>query len=371
MGPARRRLYAVAAALALMAPASHGAAETDAQWTPNAQNKPETCADIWRDIGLPAYAFRRPPDAMLVCHKRFVLSHNNPNRAPDWVVEHLEKAQFTGAFERPPQAFVQEPRVRPSARMADDDYPLDRYGLARGHMAPSEDFNNNEDDMKASFILSNAVPQVADRFNSSIWRQLEREVRIATTKRDSLYVITGPIHGLQGRRTRTIPASVNACGRGFALTGPQQPRACAANRSNPNLACGAAGELIPVGLYKIVYDDKKKVAYAFIMPNMEHPSHTGDDGRAYLNTFRATVATVEWATGVRFLRGIPAGVQNDVINKCASDMLWPPVPQHAPSPLGASPMPTVEEEDPAMGLPPWLRQPQPAAPPAQPAPPPQ
>ena len=317
---------ALVVALAVMLSLPRAAAETDAEWAPNEQNKPDFCSDVWQGMGLPRYAPGIHADATLVCHKRFVLSHNNGNRTPDWVGEHLRRANLTSAFDRPRQSFAEEPRVRPSARAQDRDYPEDQVGLARGHMAPSEDFNNVEDDMKASFVLSNAVPQVSDRFNSSIWRRLEDEVRKAAIKREAVFVISGPIRGLRGRRTRTIPASVNACGNGFRLKGPQQPRACVANRSNPSVACGSDGAAVPVGLYKIVYDPGRQVAYAFIMPNIEHPSHEGDTALTYLNGFRATVATVEWATGVQFLRGVPADQQNNVIRKCAGDTLWPAPP---------------------------------------------
>jgi DNA/RNA endonuclease G (NUC1) len=298
------------------------AAETDAQFREGEKNRRESCPNVWEGMGVPSYLRPATIDATLVCHDRFVLSHNNRNRSPDWVGEHLRKEELPDKFGRPSIGFSQERSVRPSARAKDDDYPVRDLHIARGHMAPSEDFNGNEDDMKETFVLSNAIPQVAERFNGSIWKRLETEVRNAAIARERVFVISGPIQGLNGRRTRVLPASANACGHAFRLKGPPQRRACKANRSNPYVPCGVQGVLVPVGAYKIIYDPGRQVAYAFILPNIEHPSKEGDEALTYLNGFRATVAAVEFATGVQFLRGIPQDQQDKVIRTCADDSLW-------------------------------------------------
>lgn len=315
------RIVTVVIALALPA-----AAETDAQFKLTDKNKKETCPALWTDIGLPQYGKSAKRDATLVCHKRFVLMHNNTARSPDWVIERLKKTELTNAFDRPEKSFEQEDSVRPSARARDEDYTKTKAKFARGHMAPSEDFNNNESDMKESFVLSNAVPQVGAKFNSAIWGQLEGEVRKAAVERGEIFVITGPVRGLGARRARSIPKSANACGSALVLDGPQQARVCDANNRNSNVACGAAGVVVPVGVFKIIYDPAAETAYAFILPNRDHPSKTGNDVQPYLDTFRVTVATVERVTGVLFLRGLPAEKRNAVSRKCATDSLWPARP---------------------------------------------
>lgn len=307
--------------LALVLPA---VAETDAHFKLTEKNKKETCPVLWRDIGLPRYtkaAAKR--DATLVCHKRFVLMHNNPARSPDWVVERLKKSELTNAFDRPEKSFEQEDSVRPSARGKNGDYTKTRTNFARGHMAPSEDFNNDEDDMKESFVYSNAVPQIDDKFNGAIWKQLEEEVRSAAQKRGEVFVITGPVRGLGTSRKRTISKKANACGNAIVLDGPKEIRVCDANNDNPSVACGTAGVVVPVGVFKIIYDPATETAYAFALPNRNHPSKKQDDVRPYLETFRVSVAALERVTNVQFLRDLPAAKQNAIIRRCATDTLWP------------------------------------------------
>lgn len=47
-------------------------------------------------------------DALPVCHDAYVLSHNNVNKTPDWVLERLNKSQFAGGKDRPKTKFQPE-----------------------------------------------------------------------------------------------------------------------------------------------------------------------------------------------------------------------------------------------------------------------
>jgi endonuclease G len=289
-----------------------------AVWRPGDANKPATCEVLWKAIGLPTYSARR--NATLVCHGRFVLSHNNAARSPDWVIEVLQKAKLTNTESRPDKSFVQETLVPPLARAKDEDYQNTRAKFARGHMAPSEDFNNSEDDMKSSFVLSNAVPQVGARFNGSVWKRLEEEVRSAALRRGEVYVITGPVRRFKTSRTRTI-AKPRSCGAEIVLTGPADGRICQAHNKNP-LLCKAAGVAVPIAVYKIVYDPEQGTAHAFVMPNRDHDSQTGDAGQTYLEGFRVKVAAIERITGLRFFAALPAAQRKAVRQRCADKPLW-------------------------------------------------
>ena len=144
-----------------------------------ATNNKQDCIQHWRGVGWPRYAApARERNATTVCHFRFVLSHNNTARSPDWVIERLDNQTLvSGGPDRPGQTFVPDLKLPERARASDDDYKKNHFGFARGHMAPAEDFNNDIDEMKASFILSNAVPQIDHGFNGSVWRSLEQAVR--------------------------------------------------------------------------------------------------------------------------------------------------------------------------------------------------
>lgn len=134
-------------------------------------------------------------DKTTVCHDRFVLSHDNASKTPDWVVELLTKGKLTNKFDRPHTNFSPDPRTPPHGRPDAGDYSKTADKFEIGHMAPSEDFNNSDVNMRDTFVFSNAVPQAGDTFNAAIWRSLESEVRNAAIARKTLYVITSPVRG--------------------------------------------------------------------------------------------------------------------------------------------------------------------------------
>jgi endonuclease G len=304
--------------------AKPAAAETDAEWKPTVFNKISKCRSLWIGLGdVPGDSNAATRDTTFVCHPRFVLSHDNATKTPDWVIERLTKAQVSGHNDRPNKKFGPEPHVPPRGRAVDKDYPPRESGFARGHMAPSEDFNSSAAAMKDTFVLSNAVPQVGARFNGSIWATLEDEVRKAAKARGDIYVITGPVRGTATARSRTIAQADNGCGKKIDLDGPQQVQFCAANNQNSGVAC-TKGVGVPIALFKIIYDPKQGTAYAFVLPNKEHPSKTDDEARPYLAGFRVTVAAIEGVTGLKFFRELAAAKQEKAVKQCAADNLWAP-----------------------------------------------
>jgi endonuclease G len=310
-------------AAALVAAAIPAAAETDAQWKPTAANKISKCRTLWIGLGdVPTDSNAATRDTTFVCHARFALSHDNATKTPDWVIERLSKKQVSGKNDRPAKKFSPEPRVPPRGRAVDKDYPPKATGFARGHMAPSEDFNSSSKAMRDTFVLSNAVPQKGPRFNGAIWGTLEDEVRKAAKARGEIHVITGPVRGNATTRSRAIAAADNGCGKRIVLDGPPEVQFCAANNKDPGVPChGGVG--VPIALYKIVYDAKSGDAFAFVLPNKDHPSKTDDQARPYLEEFRVTVAAIERVTGLRFFRKLPGDKQDKAVNQCAAGALWP------------------------------------------------
>ncbi len=301
-------------------------AKTATPWKPTSVNRISTCRSLWIGLGdVPGDRNAATRDTTFVCHPHFVLSHDNVTKTPDWVIERLTKAQVSGHADRPNKKFSPDPGVPPKGRAIDADYPPQALGFARGHMAPSEDFNIDKKEMEQTFVLSNAVPQIGARFNGAIWATLEDEVRKAAKARGLIYVITGPVRGTAGVRTRTIAQADNGCGKEIVLDGPKQVTFCAAQDQNPNVPCKkGAGVGVPIGLFKIIYDPKQSTAYAFVLPNKEHPSQSAAEARPYLTGFRVTVAAIEGVTGLTFFRELPAAKQQKAVNQCAADTLWAP-----------------------------------------------
>ena len=317
--------YLVATLMAAAMAASPASAETDAQWKPNNANKVSTCRSIWIGLGdVPHDTHEMTRETTFVCHKRYALSHDNATKTPDWVMEHFKAADLVKKFGRPKnKSFAVEKRVPPHGRATNADYTKTKSALARGHMAPSEDFSKTKTGLNDSFVFSNVVPQVGAKFNGAIWGTLEDQVRLAGKARGEIYILTGPVRGDINTRRLTIAKADNACGNEIKLEGPEKEAfVCAADNRKPNVFC-SKGVAVPIGVYKIVYDPAKGDAYAFLMPNKEY--ETGLDlaaARDVLTTYRVAVATIERATGLRFFQALPTAKQDKVVNTCAPGTLW-------------------------------------------------
>lgn len=320
----RKLITAFLYAALIVFAAPYAAAETDAQWKPNAFNTLAKCRPLWIALGdVPTDRNATGRDTTFVCHPRFALSHDNVSKTPDWVLEKLTRTQVSGSVNRPNKKFTSDKRVPPRGRAEDKDYPPKAVGLARGHMAPSEDFNNSVVAMKDTFVLSNAVPQVAS-FNGGIWGRFERRVRHIAVERKTVHVITGPVRRTGNAVSVTVP-SENACGREISLKGPDIIQVCRAHNENRNVKC-SRGVGVPIAVFKIVFDSAKDEVYAFVMPNNVH-DRGGDDELTYLNKFRVPVATIEKMTGLQFFRQLPEQRQQKLLNACENNNLWAPEPK--------------------------------------------
>ena len=61
---------------------------------------------------------------------------------------------------------------------------------SRGHMIPNASRNGNEEMQKQTFYVTNAVPQIQDKFNGGIWQSLEKALQ-TIGKSEEIYVVTG------------------------------------------------------------------------------------------------------------------------------------------------------------------------------------
>jgi len=193
-----------------------------------------------------------------------VLSYDNASKTPDWVVELLTKDKLTNAFPGPKIDFSPDPCIPENASPEPGDYAGTADKFEIGHMAPSEDFNNSDVNMRDTFVFSNAVPQAGDTFNAAIWRSLEAEVRKAAFARQMLFVITGPIRGDGTTRKINIAKAGNACGGAIELETFPTTSICKAVNKKQATSC-TNGVVVPIVLYKIAYDPQNDAVYAFVM----------------------------------------------------------------------------------------------------------
>lgn len=138
-------------------------------------------------FGLPACA---NPDDELADRTYFIACHNSSRKVPVWVGYELKPGHLTHPSVTRTR-FRRDPFLA-QAGAEDSDYTYSGY--SRGHMAPAADFAWSAEAFRATFLLSNAVPQLQS-VNAGPWARLENAVRRMARTADRIYVFSGPIFG--------------------------------------------------------------------------------------------------------------------------------------------------------------------------------
>jgi endonuclease G len=309
----RIALGTILATLVLAAPLPDGILHGPA----SAQNKepvadPSKCPDLWKAIGLPDRRMQGKDKFTIVCHLGYITGHNNDNKTPDWVIEHVtpKMADPSGPATRESQDFRPDDLVKKSATSAD----YDGSGFDQGHQAPAADFKGDQKFLDDTFFYSNSVPQVGAGFNRSIWRSLETRVRkLSTDSGRDIYVITGPVY--QESKQIKVP---DACDGTLTLAVPDKRSICPENSGDSDKTC-TAGVAVPAALYKIVYDAKAASAFGILM---ENKSHTGEykssAGFEYIKKHAVKIATIEDLTGLTFFTAFDTRRQRQLKQNCVT-----------------------------------------------------
>ena len=243
----RRALFLAFALAALAAPA--GAADGYAQ-----------CESAYTAIGLPQMK-NDGSDAgpIALCRKGYAVAFNPETRSPDWVMEHLKKAQLSGNAVRS-NKFTEDTSIGAGLSATNKDYSAQGYD--RGHQAPAGDFKSSQPMTDESFLFTNMSPQVGIGFNRNIWKDLETDVRgwIQCGGRDELYVITGPVYKDSGEHW--IPK-------------------------------GSKRVRVPDAFFKVIYDPAQGRALGMLLPNQKLDS-------ANLPKYAVPIASIEKQTSISF-----------------------------------------------------------------------
>lgn len=164
-----------------------------------------------------------------LCSNHFAVIYSARSKTPLVVVERLSGHQVSDAKgEQRTNQFFPDPRLPQHARAELSDYK--GSGLDRGHNAPAAD-QPDQISMGQSFALSNMVPQDPTH-NQKIWSKVEQDVRkFASRAGGHVYVYTGPLFQ-EGHHT-----------------------------------IGASRVWVPTHLYKLVYDETSRRAWAYVLPN--------------------------------------------------------------------------------------------------------
>jgi endonuclease G, mitochondrial len=134
----------------------------------------------------PAKADNAQREDYLIERPQYVLSYNAKTRTPNWVSWCLHKDDIgkskRGAFEPDPLLPNGFPKVTTQAYIGS--------GFDRGHMCPAQDRSSRQEDMDATFYLTNVVPQSPDS-NQYGWERLESYCR-TLAREHTLYICCGP-----------------------------------------------------------------------------------------------------------------------------------------------------------------------------------
>lgn len=207
----------------------------------------EGCADQFpagRPLRLSLVPAALAPLAL--CSDNFAVLYSQVSKTPLVVVERLTSAQVAEAKgEARTNEFYPDPRLPAGARAELSDFRAQQPAVDRGHQAPAGDAPTPHA-MAQSFALSNMVPQDPAN-NRRTWNKAESDVRkFALRARGNVYVFTGPIFD-----------------DGHAVIGHNRV-------------------WVPTRLFKLVYDESSRRAWAYVVPNAQVRLGPPVDYRAFV-----------------------------------------------------------------------------------------
>jgi endonuclease G, mitochondrial len=225
-------------------------------------------------------AFGTPSDGNpandFVVHRRtHSISHNCAQGGPNWVSWNLNKTHFGDAARS--SSFTADTGL-PSGcyRVVNSDYTGSGYD--RGHMVRSEERTWSSDDNKATFVMTNILPQRHD-MNGGPWLKFETYLQdLAQNQNKDIYVIAG-------------------------------------GRGNAGTLNGAGKVVIPTHTWKIavVMPYGQGLAQATSNASIQviavmMPNSTGIIGQPW-TAYKTTVDNIEYYTKYNFLDKLPDAVE--------------------------------------------------------------
>ena len=131
----------------------------------------------------------------------FLVGYSEVRRQALWVA--FRATSLKGSPRVPPRPKGFEIDGRTQARVSTFDYNGSRYD--RGHLAPNYLIGRlyGREAQRATFLMSNIAPQRA-RLNQLVWQRLEEaETDKVAPGAGELWVVTGPVFGLQPRTLKS------------------------------------------------------------------------------------------------------------------------------------------------------------------------
>lgn len=218
-------------------------------------------------------------DDYIIVRHQYVLSYNKNRNVANWVAWELDSSWF-GDTPRFSGNFITDTSLPAGFyRVVHSDYT--NSGYDRGHMVMSEERTDNAEDNKATFILTNVLPQTPD-LNRGVWLKFEEFCNsLCLDSNKELFIYAGGIF-----HTNTT------IGHNVAV---------------PDSCFKIAVELDSGQGLKDV--NKSTPVFAVVMPNIAGVRN--DDWEQY----KTTVRRIESSTGYNFLSSVKKSIQDVIENR--------------------------------------------------------
>jgi len=220
------------------------------------------------------------PNNYLMSKTQYSLSYNKSTAIPNWTSWHLNSS-WLGSTPRT-DAFAQDSTL-PSGWYRVGSSSYSGSGFDRGHMCPSADRTSSSTDNRATFLMTNMVPQAPNN-NQRGWARLEDYGRTLVSSGQELYIIAGSV-GIGGSGSSGYKTSVDS-GRVRVPNKTWKVILVLSNGSNDAARVTTSTRTI-----------------AIIMPNDQSVIN---DWKPY----RTSVDAVESLTGYNFFTAVPTSIQS-------------------------------------------------------------
>ena len=218
-------------------------------------------------LGNPSRAANSDQNNFLVAHRTYVLSYNRQRGGANWVMWHLSSSDI-GDVDR--ANFAPDPLLPRLWRITPSVYTNSNFD--RGHLCPSKDRSNTDENNRETFFMSNMAPQTA-RLNQVTWKSLEDDTRDFVKDESEAYIIAG-CYGSRGRIRNLVTIPTN---------------------------CFKIVVLLSEGENDLRRIDRNTTVIAVDMPNIDNPQ---GNWKSYITS----VDAIEARTGFDFL----SRVRNDI-----------------------------------------------------------
>ncbi len=147
---------------------------------------------------LPGFLPTTANEEIILSRKQYVISYNKTRREPNWVAWKIELSDL-GDTPRENNFSVDVEldsylKTVPGAPPAVQENEYRGSCFDRGHQSPSGDHTASAEDNRATFLMSNMIPQTAF-LNRGIWEHLESYTRTLVRKDGKkVYAVAGPIY---------------------------------------------------------------------------------------------------------------------------------------------------------------------------------